>query len=124
MNNIFPIWLLARDYILGLLMLIFIIKFLINIILPEDKKYFFHRLFDNITKPFFKILSKLIPYFIIKPILPLYIGWLILMIRVYFLPILLGYSEIGNFAFVFEKDIISSFSSIILSIALYLNYGL
>ena len=42
----------------------------------------------------------------------------------YILPLLLGYSSIGHFSFVFEKDIISSLNSTILNIALYLNYGL
>ena len=46
------------------------------------------------------------------------------MIRIYFLPLLLGYSYIGKFAFVFEKDIITQVKSIILSIAINLNYGI
>ena len=124
MYNIFPIWLVVIDYILGILMLILIIKFLFNIALPEDNKYFFHSIFSKITGPIIKFTSSLIPYFIIKPIHPLYIGWLILMLRIYFLPLLLGYDFIGNFAFVFEKQIISSLNSIILNMALYLNYGL
>lgn len=124
MNNIFPIWLVSIDYILGILMLIFIIKFLLNIALPEDNKYFFHRIFNKITQPIIIYSSRLIPYFIIKPIHPLYIGWLIFMLRIYFLPLLLGYSTVGSFAFVFEKDVISSLNEIILNLALYLNYGL
>ena len=124
MFNIFPIWLVTIDYFLGIIMFIFVIKFLLNIALPEDNKYFIHRTFNKITEPVIKYSSKLIPYFIIKPIRPLFVAWLILMLRIYFLPLLLGYSSIGTFAFIFEKNIIFSFSSIILNIALYLNYGL
>ena len=124
MNIIFPIWLIVIDYIFGLLMVIFIIKFLLNILLPEESVFFINSIFKKITEPIIKFTNKLVPYFIIKPIIPLYIAWLIFMIRIYILPLLLGYSSIGHFSFVFEKDIISTLNSTILNIALYLNYGL
>ena len=121
---IFPIWLIAADYLFGFLMSIFIIKFILNILLPEESTFFIINLFKKITEPIIKFSNKLIPYFIVKPIIPLYIAWLIFMIRIYILPLLLGYSSIGHFSFVFEKDIISTLNSTVLNIALYLNYGL
>ena len=124
MNNIFPIWLIAVDYLFGFLMAILIIKFLLNIFLPEENTFYINSLFKKITEPILKITIKLVPYFIVKPIIPLYIAWLIFMIRIYILPLLLGYSSIGNFAFIFEKDVISKLNSTILNIALYLNFGL
>ena len=124
MYIIFPVWLIAIDYLFGFLMAIFIIKFIMNIILPEQSPFFILSLFKKITEPIIKLTNKLIPYFIVKPMIPLYIAWLIFMIRIYILPLLLGYSSIGHFSFVFEKDIISTLNSTILNIALYLNYGL
>jgi len=121
---IFPIWLIAIDYLFGFLMSIFIIKFILNILLPEESAFFILSLLKKITEPIIKFSNKLIPYFIVKPIIPLYIAWLIFMIRIYILPLLLGYSSIGHFSFVFEKDIISTLNSTVLNIALYLNYGL
>ena len=121
---IFPIWLVAIDYLFGFLMALFIIKFILNILLPEESAFFILNLFKIITEPIINFSNKLIPYFIVKPIIPLYLAWLIFMIRIYILPLLLGYSSIGQFSFVFEKDIISSLNSTILNIALYLNYGL
>ena len=121
---IFPIWLVAIDYLFGFLMSIFIIKFILNILLPEESAFFILNLFKIITEPIIKFSNKLIPYFIVKPIIPLYIAWLIFMIRIYILPLLLGYSSIGHFSFIFEKNIISTLNSTILNIALYLNYGL
>jgi len=121
---IFPIWLVAIDYLFGFLMSLFIIKFILNILLPEESAFFILNLFKIITEPIIKFSNKLIPYFIVKPIIPLYIAWLIFMIRIYILPLLLGYSSIGHFSFVFEKDIISTLNSTVLNIALYLNYGL
>ena len=114
---IFPIWLIAIDYLLGFLMAIFIIKFILNILLPEHSPFFILSLFKKITEPIIKLTNKLIPYFIVKPMIPLYISW-------YILPLLLGYSSIGHFSFIFEKDIISSINSTILNVALYLNYGI
>ena len=121
---IFPIWLVAIDYLFGFLMALFIIKFILNILLPEESTFFILSLLKKITEPIIKFSNKLIPYFIVKPIIPLYIAWLIFMIRIYILPLLLGYSSIGNFSFVFEKDIISTLNSTVLNIALYLNYRL
>ena len=121
---IFPIWLVAIDYLFGFLMALFIIKFILNILLPEESAFFILSLLKKITEPIIKFSNKLIPYFIVKPIIPLYIAWLIFMIRIYILPLLLGYSSIGHFSFVFEKDIISTLNSTVLNIALYLNYGL
>jgi len=124
MIMIFPIWLVAIDYLFGFLMSIFIIKFILNILLPEESAFFILSLLKKITEPIINFSNKLIPYFIVKPIIPLYIAWLIFMIRIYILPLLLGYSSIGNFSFVFEKDIISTLNSTVLNIALYLNYRL
>ena len=121
---IFPIWLVAIDYLFGFLMALFIIKFILNILLPEESAFVILSLLKKITEPIIKFSNKLIPYFIVKPIIPLYIAWLIFMIRIYILPLLLGYSSIGHFSFVFEKDIISTLNSTVLNIALYLNYGL
>ena len=68
--------------------------------------------------------SKITPNFIVTPLKPLYLAWIILMIRIYFLPMLIGYSYIGVFAFIFEKNLISAINNITLNIALYLNYGI
>ena len=121
---IFPIWLVAIDYLFGFLMALFIIKFILNILLPEESAFVILSLLKKITEPIIKFSNKLIPYFIVKPIIPLYIAWLIFMIRIYILPLLLGYSSIGHFSFIFEKNIISTLNSTVLNIALYLNYGL
>ena len=124
MYNIFPMWLVAIDYLFGFFMSILIIKFLLNIFLSEENTFYVYIFFKKITDPIIKYSYKLIPYFIVKPIIPLYIAWLIFMIRIYILPLLLGYSSIGNFSFVFEKDIISKLNSTMLNIALYLNFGI
>jgi hypothetical protein len=123
MNNVFPIWLIAFDYILALLMSALILKFILNIFINEGGNFFIFRFFTNLIKPIIKISIQLTPQFIVKPIIPLYLAWIILMIRVYFLPLLIGYSYIGKFSFIFEKNLITFIDSSILNLALYLNYG-
>ena len=124
MNNIFPIWLIAFDYILALIMLILILKFTLNIFINEGSSLFIFRFFNKLTKPILNMSTKLTPQFIVHPIIPLYLAWLILMVRIYILPLLLGYSFTGKFAFIFEKDLTDFVNSSILNIALYLNYGI
>ena len=124
MNNFFPIWLIFFDYILAMLMLMLIFKFILNIFINEGNSVYIFRFFSKLTQPILNITAKLTPNFIVRPIIPLYIAWLILMIRIYMLPLLLGYSSIGKFAFIFEKDLANFINSSILNVALYLNYGI
>ena len=120
----FPIWLIAIDYILALIMATLVLKFVLNLFINEASDLSFFKFFTRITSPILNISLKITPHFIVQPLIPLYLAWLIFMIRIYILPIVLGFSYKGTFAFVFEKQLIEQIKSIILSIALYLNYGL
>ena len=124
MNNFFPIWLIAFDYILAFLMLILIFKFILNIFINEGSKFYIFRFFTKLIQPILNISSKFTPNFIVKPIIPLYLAWLIFMVRVYILPLFIGVSSTGKFAFVFEKDLITFINSSILDMAFYLNFGI
>ena len=120
----FPIWIIIIDYILAIIMAILVFKFLLNLFIHEGSNLSFFQLFTKITSPILNFTLRITPNFIVQPLVPLYIAWIIFMIRVYLLPLILGHSYIGVFAFVFEKQIIAQVKSIFLSIALYLNYGL
>ena len=124
MDISFPIWIIIIDYILALIMAILVFKFLLNLFIDEGSNLGFFKFFTKITSPIINITFKATPNFIVQPLIPLYIAWLFFMIRIYFLPLLLGYSFLGKFAFVFEKQIIEQIKSIILNIAIYLNYGI
>ena len=124
MSTEFPIWLISIDYILGFLMLILIIKFILNLFITERSNLRIFRFFKKITDPMLNSTSKITPNFIVKPIIPIYLAWLLFMMRIYFLPLFIGYSAIGNFAFLFEKDTVYLINTTVLNMALYLNYGL
>ena len=120
----FPIWLITIDYILALIIAILVLKFVLNLFINEESNLSFFKFFTKLTSPILNVTLRVTPNFIVQPLIPLYVAWLFFMIRIYFLPLVLGYSYIGTFAFEFEKQIIEQIKSIILSIALYLNYGL
>ena len=124
MINNFPIWLVALDYFLACLMVILLINFILNLFLSETSNFILYRFITKLAFPIINITNKITPSFIVQPLIPIYIAWLILMIRIYILPLLLGYSYMGKFAFVFEKDLITQVKSIFLNIAINLNYGM
>ena len=124
MINNFPIWLVAIDYFLACLMVILLINFILNLFLSESSNFVLYRLITKLTNPIINITNKITPSFIVQPLIPIYIAWLIFMIRIYLLPLFLGYSYMGKFAFVFEKDLITQVKSIFLNIAINLNYGM
>ena len=124
MINNFPIWLVALDYFLACLMVILLINFILNLFLSESSNFVLYRFITKLANPIINITNKITPSFIVQPLIPIYIAWLILMIRIYLLPLFLGYSYMGKFAFVFEKDLIFQVKSIFLNIAINLNYGI
>ena len=124
MINNFPIWLVALDYFLACLMVILLINFILNLFLSEASNFILFRFITKLANPIINITNKITPSFIVQPLIPIYIAWLIFMIRIYLLPLLLGYSYIGKFAFVFEKNLISQVKLMFLNIAINLNYGM
>ena len=124
MNIFYPIWLIAIDYILALLMLILIFKFILNVFINEGSLFYIFRFFTKLTQPILNISIKITPNFIVRPIIPLYLAWLIFMVRIYILPLFIEFSSTGKFAFIFEKDLITFINASILKMALYLNYGI
>ena len=124
MINNFPIWLIALDYFLACLMVILLINFILNLFLSGASNFILYRFITKLVNPIMNITNKITPNFIVQPLIPIYIAWLIFMIRIYFLPLFLGYSYLGKFAFTFEKDLITQVKSIFLNIAINLNYGI
>ena len=105
-------------------MVILLLNFILNLFLSEDSNFILYRFITKFVNPIINITDKITPSFIVQPLIPIYIAWLIFMIRIYLLPLLLGYSYIGKFAFVFEKNLISQVKLMFLNIAINLNYGI
>ena len=120
----FSIWLIAFDYLLACLMIILLINFILNLFFSEASNFVLYRFITKLANPIINFTNKITPNFIVQPLIPIYIAWLILMIRIYLLPLFLGYSYMGKFAFVFEKDLITQVKSVFINIAVNLNYGI
>ena len=115
MINNFPIWLVALDYFLACLMVILLVNFILNLFLSEASNFVLYRFITKLAHPIMNFTNKITPSFIVQPLIPIYIAWLIFMLRVYLLPLFLGYSYMGKFVFTFEKDLINQVKSIFIS---------
>ena len=120
----FPIWLVAIDYFLACLMIILLMNFILNLFLSEVNNSVLYGLITKLANPIINITNRITPDFIVQQLIPIYLAWLFFMIRLYLLPLFLGYSYMGKFVFTFEKDLINQVKSIFLNIAVNLNYGM
>ena len=90
----FPAWLLAFDYIMGMIMWTLIGRFAMGIFLREDSSFFFMRAFVKYTDPVIKLFGRVTPEFLVKPLVPLYVAWFFYAIP--FLPDALVAGIFGN----------------------------
>jgi len=102
---VFPIWIVAIDYVLGVIMWTLIGRVAMNIFLPEDSNWFFMRIFVKYTNPILRVFRPVTPGFLLPQLVPLYVAWFFFMIRFYLMPWLLGYSVMGMLSFPLESDI-------------------
>lgn len=101
----FPIWVIAIDYILGMIMWTLIGRAAMNVFLPEDSEFFFMKVFVRMTNPIIRVFKPVTPSFLIEPMVPLFVAWFFYMFRFYAMPWLLGYSVMGMLSFPLEGEI-------------------
>jgi uncharacterized protein YggT (Ycf19 family) len=104
MTATIPVWAIAVDYILGMIMWTLIGRFGMRLFLPEESRFFFSRFFIKITDPLLKLFKPITPEFLIPPLIPLYVAWFFYMARFYLMPWLLGYSVMGMLSFPLESE--------------------
>ena len=103
--QIFPIWVIAIDYVLGVVMWTLVGRTAMNVFLPTDSEFFFMKFFVRATNPILRVFSPITPGFLLEPMVPLYVAWFFFMIRFYLMPWLLGYSVMGMLSFPLESEI-------------------
>jgi len=103
--DIFPVWVVAIDYVLGLVMWTLIGRVAMNMFLSDDSDWFFMKMFVRMTNPILKAFKPLTPGFLLEPLVPLYVAWFFFMIRFYLMPWLLGYSVMGMLSFPLEGEV-------------------
>ncbi|MCB1478900.1 MAG: YggT family protein [Rhodobiaceae bacterium] len=103
--DIYPLWVVVLDYVLGVIMWTLIGRSAMNIFLSEDSDFFFMRFFVKATNPILRVFRIITPGFLIEPMVPLFVAWFFFLIRFYFLPWLIGYDVMGMLSFPLESDI-------------------
>ena len=103
--NAFPIWVIALDYVLGMVMWTLIGRAAMTLFLPENSEFFFMRFFVRATDPILRVFKPVTPRFLVEPLVPLYVAWFFFMVRFYLMPWLLGYSVMGMLSFPLESEI-------------------
>lgn len=113
MFETFPLWVLALDYALGMVMWTLIGRFGMGIFLPEDSSFFFMRFFVRVTNPLLSLFAPVTPKFLIRQLTPLYVAWFFYMARFYLMPWLLGYSVLGMLSFPLESEFARAVADVI-----------
>ena len=113
MTEQFPIWVLAIDYLLGLVMWTLIGRCGMNVFLPVNSRFFFMRFFVRVTDPLIKLFAPITPGFLIAPMVPLYVAWFFYMFRFYVMPLLLGYTVMGVLSFPLESEVAQSIARLL-----------
>lgn len=113
MIDAFPFWVLALDYLLGVVMWTLIGRFAMGIFLPQDSSFFFMRFFVRSTDPLIKFFAPVTPSFLVRPLVPLFVAWFFYMVRFYLMPWLLGYSVLGMLSFPLESELARTISQVI-----------
>ena len=102
---IFPIWDIAIDYVLGVIMWTLVGRTAMNLFLAEDSNFFFMKVFVRTTNPILRVFSRVTPSFLIPAMVPLFVAWFFYMVRFYLMPWLLGYDVMGMLSFPLEGEI-------------------
>jgi uncharacterized protein YggT (Ycf19 family) len=101
----FALWVIALDYILGMVMYTLVGRAAMNLFLPIDSDFFFMKVFVRATNPILRIFRWITPRFLLEPLVPLYVAWFFFAFRFYLMPWLLGYSVMGMLSFPLEGEI-------------------
>jgi len=105
MVDVFPVWVIVLDYVLGVVMWTLIGRFGMSIFLPETSNFFFMRFFVRATNPLIKRFAPITPEFLVPMLIPLYVAWFFFMFRFYVMPWLLGYTVMGMLSFPLESEL-------------------
>ena len=90
-----PFWILIIDGLFGIVQWALFIRFTYGIFLPENSRLFGVRHLNRASEPLVRLFGFLTADWMINRIRPLYVGFLILIMRFYILPTALSYEVTG-----------------------------
>lgn len=100
-----PLWVLALDYLLGVVMWTLVARSALLLFLPADSRWGFLRIIVQMTNPVLRVFRPITPGFLVEPMVPLFAAWFFYMLRFYVVPPLLGYGVMGMLSFPLEGGI-------------------
>ena len=77
-SEVFPLWVIALDYVSGVVMWTLIGRTAMGFFLPEDSSFFFMRFFVRSTNPLLRFFAPVTPSFLLPALVPLYVAWFFL----------------------------------------------
>ena len=97
-----PFWVMLVDAALGLLMWGLLGRFVLSVFLAETTRFVLMRGLVRLTDPALRLCRVVTPSLLIARLHPVFVAWLVFMIRFYLLPFLAGYEVAGFFALPLE----------------------
>ena len=77
-SEVFPLWVIALDYISWVVMWTLIGRTAMGFFLPEDSSFFFMRFFVRSTNPLLRFFAPVTPGVLLHALVPLYVAWFFL----------------------------------------------
>lgn len=100
----FPGWIIAIDYVMGVIMWTLIGRSAVELFRHKIADSVFVKVYDQITDPVLRLFRPVTPSFLLDPLVPLFVAWFFFMVRFYVMPWLLGYSVMGMLSFPLESE--------------------
>lgn len=85
------LWIIIIDMVIGTIQWALLLRFAYHIFVPDNSRLFGIRHINKATNPVIRAFGLLTPDFLIQRIRPLWVGFLIVIIRFYMLPTFIGY---------------------------------
>ena len=95
------------DLPLGILMWCAILRFLMSMVVKEDSKIVVMRIFNGVVMPLVRGLGYVTPRWVIDRTAPLYLAFLLFILRFYVAPLAIGYDITGLGGLPLENLILS-----------------
>ena len=103
-----PAYAVLLDLPLGIVMWLAMCRFFMLFVVDEDSKTPVMRVLNAIVGPLLRVLERLIPAWVSYRVTPLLLAVILLVLRYYLMPLLIGYDVLGISSLPLEYLIVSS----------------
>ena len=112
MNAAVPALGIIIDLALGIMMWAAILRFLLSMVMKEDSKAALMRILNAMVMPATRLVMMAAPRWVIDRTGPLYLAFLVFILRYYVVPLIVGYDVVAVTALPLEQLLLSARSEI------------